>query len=146
MQVVCGTMGLPTATVRLRGPDGEESIGIGMGTGPVDAAYKAIDSIVKVQVRSLEAVASSLKAELNLRPSYQVHVAGCGVVHLRSACAGLSIRWAALASQSRVAITAAGVITSCAAKFRCHCTDRSCITPLAGGPGGLRHEQCVTRH
>lgn len=43
-------MGLPTATVRLRGPDGQESIGIGMGTGPVDAAYKAIDSIVKVQV------------------------------------------------------------------------------------------------
>lgn len=50
MQVVCGTMGLPTATVRLKGPDGQESIGIGMGTGPVDAAYKAIDSIVKVQV------------------------------------------------------------------------------------------------
>ncbi|KAL0021115.1 hypothetical protein WJX79_010332 [Trebouxia sp. C0005] len=50
LQVVCGTMGLPTATVRLKGPDGQESIGIGMGTGPVDAAYKAIDSIVKVQV------------------------------------------------------------------------------------------------
>jgi len=50
LQVVSGTMGLPTATVRLKGPDGQESIGIGMGTGPVDAAYKAIDSIVKVQV------------------------------------------------------------------------------------------------
>ncbi|DBA86569.1 hypothetical protein WJX77_010262 [Trebouxia sp. C0004] len=50
LQVVCGTMGLPSATVRLKGPDGQESIGIGMGTGPVDAAYKAIDSIVKVQV------------------------------------------------------------------------------------------------
>ena len=43
-------MGLPSATVRLKGPDGEESIGIGMGTGPIDAAYKAVDSIVKVQV------------------------------------------------------------------------------------------------
>ena len=43
-------MGLPSATVRLKGPDGEESVGIGMGTGPIDAAYKAIDSIVKVQV------------------------------------------------------------------------------------------------
>lgn len=50
MQVVCGTMGLPTATVRLRGPDGQESIGVGMGTGPIDAAYKAIDSMIKVQV------------------------------------------------------------------------------------------------
>ena len=50
LQVVCGTMGLPTATVRLMGPDGEVQTGTGMGTGPVDAAYKAIDSIVKVQV------------------------------------------------------------------------------------------------
>lgn len=50
LQVVCGTMGLPTATVRLMGPDGAVQIGTGMGTGPVDAAYKAIDSIVKVQV------------------------------------------------------------------------------------------------
>ena len=53
-------MGLPTATVRLRGPDGEESIGIGMGTGPVDAAYKAIDSIVKVQVSRMPALHSLL--------------------------------------------------------------------------------------
>ena len=52
LQVVCGTMGLPTATVRLRGPDGQESTGVGMGTGPIDASYKAIDSIVNVQVSS----------------------------------------------------------------------------------------------
>ncbi len=50
MQVVCGTMGLPTATVRMRGPDGIARTSTGMGTGPVDAAYKAIDSLVRVQV------------------------------------------------------------------------------------------------
>ena len=50
LQVVCGTMGLPTATVRLMGPDGQVQTGTGMGNGPVDAAYKAIDSLVKVQV------------------------------------------------------------------------------------------------
>ena len=50
-QVVCGTMGLPTATVRMRGPDGISRTTTGMGAGPVDAAYKAIDSLVRVQVR-----------------------------------------------------------------------------------------------
>ena len=50
MQVVCGTMGLPTATVRMRGPDGIARTSTGMGSGPVDAAYKAIDSLVRVQV------------------------------------------------------------------------------------------------
>ena len=64
MQVVCGTMGLPTATVRLMGPDGEVQTGTGMGTGPVDAAYKAIDSIVKVQVSQV-AWNGSLPAWMN---------------------------------------------------------------------------------
>ncbi|MEJ1972601.1 MAG: alpha-isopropylmalate synthase regulatory domain-containing protein [Lacunisphaera sp.] len=47
LQVVCGSTGLPTATVRLRDPDGKLHIKAMVGTGPVDAAYKAIDSIVK---------------------------------------------------------------------------------------------------
>ena len=47
LQVACGTMGLPTATVRLKGPDGQILVKAAVGTGPVDAAYKAIDSIVE---------------------------------------------------------------------------------------------------
>ena len=50
--MVCGTMGLPTATVRMRGPDGIARTSTGMGTGPVDAAYKAVDSLVRVQVQN----------------------------------------------------------------------------------------------
>lgn len=50
MQVVSGTMGVPTATVKMVGPDGITRLSTGMGTGPVDAAYKAIDSLVRVQV------------------------------------------------------------------------------------------------
>jgi 2-isopropylmalate synthase len=46
LQVACGTMGMPTATVRLRGPDGSTHTQASIGTGPVDAAYKAIDAIV----------------------------------------------------------------------------------------------------
>ena len=54
LQVVCGTMGLPTATVRLVGPDGKVHIHAGIGTGPVDAVYKAIDAIVKCPAVLLE--------------------------------------------------------------------------------------------
>ncbi|XP_068646272.1 2-isopropylmalate synthase A-like isoform X2 [Aristolochia californica] len=48
LQVTSGTLGLSTATVKLIGVDGTERIACSVGTGPVDAAYNAIDSIVKV--------------------------------------------------------------------------------------------------
>ena len=54
LQVSCGTLGMPTATVRLRGPDREIYNFASMGTGPVDATYKAIDAIVKTPCKSLE--------------------------------------------------------------------------------------------
>jgi 2-isopropylmalate synthase len=54
LQVACGTMGMPTATVRLSDPDGRTHLQAAIGTGPVDATYKAIDSIVKEPVRLLE--------------------------------------------------------------------------------------------
>jgi len=48
LQVVAGTMGMPTATVRMKGPDGMMRVQSAVGTGPVDAAYKAVDALVKV--------------------------------------------------------------------------------------------------
>lgn len=54
MQVSCGTMDMPTATVRLRGPDGVVHTQAAIGTGPVDATYKAIDSIVNIPCTLLE--------------------------------------------------------------------------------------------
>ena len=54
LQVACGTMGMPTATVRLRGPDGSLRLQAAVGTGPVDATYKAIDEIVGVPASLLE--------------------------------------------------------------------------------------------
>ncbi len=54
MQVVCGTMGMPTATVRLRDPQGEFHTISAIGTGPVDATYKAIDAIVQAPNTLLE--------------------------------------------------------------------------------------------
>ena len=54
LQVACGTMGLPTATVRLRGPDGQVHVRAAVGTGPVDASYKAIDAVVQAPSTLLE--------------------------------------------------------------------------------------------
>jgi len=48
LQVACGTMGMPTATVRLVDPEGEMIIKAAVGTGPVHAAYEAIDAILGV--------------------------------------------------------------------------------------------------
>ncbi len=46
IQVTCGTMGMPTATVKMhRAGSGEAFIHAAVGTGPVDASYKAIDAI-----------------------------------------------------------------------------------------------------
>jgi len=54
LQVACGTMGMPTATVRLIGPDDAVYVEAAIGTGPVDAVYKAIDQIVEAPNTLLE--------------------------------------------------------------------------------------------
>jgi 2-isopropylmalate synthase len=54
LQVTCGTMGMPTATVRLKGPDGRVQTQASMGTGPVDATYKAINAIINTPNTLLE--------------------------------------------------------------------------------------------
>lgn len=46
VQVSCGTMGMPTATVRLHNANEEEFVQAAVGTGPVDAAYRAVDQVV----------------------------------------------------------------------------------------------------
>ncbi len=48
LQVTCGDRGIPTAAVRLKGPDGVITADAALGTGPVDAVYKAINRIVNV--------------------------------------------------------------------------------------------------
>ena len=52
--VGCGTQGLATATVRVRGPEGDVRVAAFSGAGPVDATFKAIDSIVDAPVVLLE--------------------------------------------------------------------------------------------
>jgi 2-isopropylmalate synthase len=54
LQVACGSMGMPTATVRLTGPNGVTHERAAIGTGPVDATFKGIDGIVGIRCDLLE--------------------------------------------------------------------------------------------
>ena len=54
LQVACGTMGMPTASVRLIDGDGNIHTTAEIGTGPVDATYKAISSIIKIPNELIE--------------------------------------------------------------------------------------------
>jgi 2-isopropylmalate synthase len=48
VQVSCGDRARPTATVTLRTPSGQELTDAAIGTGPVDAVYKAINRVVNI--------------------------------------------------------------------------------------------------
>jgi 2-isopropylmalate synthase len=48
VQVTCGDRGVPTAAVKLIAPDGQVVADAALGTGPVDAVYKAINRLVGV--------------------------------------------------------------------------------------------------
>jgi 2-isopropylmalate synthase len=54
VQVTCGSNGMPTATVRLRCPDGEIRTHAAIGTGPVHAVFCAIDEMVQAPAELLE--------------------------------------------------------------------------------------------
>jgi len=46
VQVTCGDHSIPTATVSIRGPDGEVQCDAAHGTGPVDSVYRAINRVI----------------------------------------------------------------------------------------------------
>lgn len=46
IQVSCGDHSIPTATVRIRGPDGQVFCDADHGAGPVDAVYRAINRVI----------------------------------------------------------------------------------------------------
>lgn len=54
VQVTCGTNTLPVAAVRVQGPEEEPVWATSYGNGPVDAAFKAVDSIVGLPNELLE--------------------------------------------------------------------------------------------
>ncbi len=54
IQVACGTLGMPTATIKITDHNGKERVHAAVGTGPVDATFRAIDQIVNAPNSLLE--------------------------------------------------------------------------------------------
>jgi len=75
LQVACGTMGMPTATVRLRGPDGQKHVQAAIGSGPVDAAYKAIDAVIQAPTSLLEFVIHAITEGIDAMGEVTVRIA-----------------------------------------------------------------------
>ncbi|MEM7578445.1 MAG: 2-isopropylmalate synthase [Mastigocoleus sp.] len=80
VQVSCGDNSCPTATVTLRTPDGEELTDAAIGTGPVDAVYKAINRVVNVPNKLIEFSVQSVTAgidaigEVTIRLQYEERI------------------------------------------------------------------------
>ncbi|HVB96180.1 MAG TPA: 2-isopropylmalate synthase [Chloroflexota bacterium] len=65
VQVSCGDHSIPTATVRLIGPDGTVLCDSATGTGPVDAVYKAVNRLINWENRLIEYSVQSVTAGLD---------------------------------------------------------------------------------
>jgi 2-isopropylmalate synthase len=78
-------MGMPTATVRLRGPDGNLYTQSAIGTGPVDAVYKAIDQTVQAPARLLEFVVHAVTAGIDAMGEVTVRIEGLDGAHTMDA-------------------------------------------------------------
>ncbi len=63
--VSCGNQSMPTATVRLIGPNKEVLADAALGTGPVDAVYKAINRLVRVPNQLTEFSVNSITAGID---------------------------------------------------------------------------------
>ncbi|MGK7892836.1 MAG: alpha-isopropylmalate synthase regulatory domain-containing protein, partial [Xenococcus sp. (in: cyanobacteria)] len=80
VQVSCGDNSCPTATVTVRTPEGEELTDAAIGTGPVDAIYKAINRVAKVPNEliefSVQSVTGGIDAmgEVTIRLRYENRV------------------------------------------------------------------------
>lgn len=65
VQVSCGDHARPTATVTLRTPDGEELTDAAIGTGPVDAVYRAVNRVVDIPNELIEFSVQSVTAGID---------------------------------------------------------------------------------
>jgi 2-isopropylmalate synthase len=65
VQVSSGDHARPTATVTLRTPDGQELTDAAIGTGPVDAIYKAINRVVDIPNQLIEFSVQSVTAGID---------------------------------------------------------------------------------
>ncbi len=80
VQVSCGSNARPTATVTVLTPNGDELMDAAIGTGPVDAVYKAINRVVDIPNDLIEYSVQSVTAgidaigEVTIRLRHNQHI------------------------------------------------------------------------
>ena len=79
VEVSCGNHNIPTATVRLIGPDGQAVADAALGTGPVDAVYEAINRIVKVPNKLTEFTVKSVTEGIDAIGEVLIRIESNGV-------------------------------------------------------------------
>jgi len=81
IQVTCGDRGIPTAAVRLTGPDGQIVADAALGTGPVDAVYQAINRIVEVPNELTEFTVKSVTEGIDAIGEVLIRIESEGVTY-----------------------------------------------------------------
>jgi 2-isopropylmalate synthase len=81
VEVSCGDHSLPTATVRLIGPDGQSLADAALGTGPVDAIYKAINRIVGIPNQLTEFTVKSVTEGIDAIGEVLIRIESEGVTY-----------------------------------------------------------------
>jgi len=81
IQVTCGDRGIPTAAVRLIAPDGQVLADAALGTGPVDAVYKAINRIVGVPNELTEFSVSSVTEGIDAIGEVLIRIESEGITY-----------------------------------------------------------------
>jgi len=81
LQVTCGDRGIPTAAVRLTGPDGQVLADAALGTGPVDAVYKAINRLVAVPNQLTEFTVKSVTEGIDAIGEVLIRIESDGVTY-----------------------------------------------------------------
>ena len=85
VQIQCGMSSIPTATVRLRTPEGEIISDAALGDGPVDAVYQAINRVIGVENElvefSIQAITEGMDAvgEVTIRIAADISTNGAPV-------------------------------------------------------------------
>ncbi len=74
IQISCGDHSIPTASVSLCGPDGEEYRDAALGTGPVDACYQAINRIIGVRNRLMEFTINAVTEGLDAQAEAMIRI------------------------------------------------------------------------
>jgi 2-isopropylmalate synthase len=81
IQVTCGDRGIPTAAVRLIGPEGQTLEDAALGTGPVDAVYKAINRIVDVSNSLTEFTVKSVTEGIDAIGEVLIRIESDGITY-----------------------------------------------------------------